>query len=434
MDKQVVLYRASLLHTPVFSHVEYVGDGALVVEQGRIIFAGEYSRARTLYSRVPVVTYANAVLLPGFIDTHVHLPQWSIAGVGKGELLHWLEHCVFPAEARFADAAFAHQHALAFFRAALALGTTAMAVYSSSHYDATHAAFQAAAETGIRAFMGRTMMDRHAPANLLASAENNIEESLRLASQWHGYDSGRLGYVLTPRFALSCTPELLQRCGEVARSEGLPVQTHLAENPEELRAIAAAFPERISYADVYDHAGLLGENTIVAHCIYLSPHEQQCIRERRCAIAHCPSSNRFLQSGVMPIQAYIQNGLRLSVGTDVGAGHSLSVLREAREAIETSKTWNILHRTQQQAVLTPEQALWLATKGGADALGIGNAVGDFTVGKEADFVVIDTARFAPPPHTHDSVSVLLSRLLYATHLPITHTYVRGQQLYSREEM
>lgn len=432
MNKQLAFYRASLLHTPVFSQVEYIGDGALVVEGGRILFSGEYSRAAALYPSASVVVYPNAVLLPGFVDAHVHLPQWSIAGVGRGELLDWLETYVFPTEARFSDAAFAYEHALAFFHAALAIGTTAMAVYSSSHYEATNVAFRAAAETGIRVLMGRAMMDRNAPAELLASADSNISESLRLASSWHGYDSGRLRYVLTPRFALSCTPNLLRRCGDIARSEGLPVQTHLAENPEELRAIASAFPHTRSYTDVYNQAGLLSENTIVAHCIYLSAQERQSIKEQQCAIAHCPSSNRFLQSGVMPLQEYIQSGMRLSLGTDVGAGYSLSMLREACEAIESSKTWNIVHRTQQQAVLTPEQALWLATQGGANALGLGSTIGSFSIGKEADFLVFNTEKLSPQPTDRDTPSALLAHLMYCTSLPITHTYVRGQLLYSRK--
>lgn len=432
MKKQITLYRASLLHTPVYSQVDYIRDGVLAVEEGRIVFAGEYSRAILLYPTASVVAYSGAILLPGFIDSHVHLPQWSIAGVGRGELLHWLETYVFPAEARFADTVFAHEHALAFFRAALAVGTTAMAVYSSSHYHATNVAFQVAAETGIRALIGRAMMDRNAPAELLSDTDSNIAESLRLASDWHGYDNGRLRYVLTPRFALSCTPELLHRCGDIARSEGLPVQTHLAENPEELRAVASAFPYSHSYADVYNQAGLLGERTIVAHCLHLLPQERLCIKEQRCAIAHCPSSNRFLQSGVMPLQEYLHSGMRLSLGTDVGAGYSLSMLREACEAIESSKTWNILHRSQQQEVLTPEQALWLATKGGADALGIDDTVGDFSIGKEADFLVVDTKQLSPQPNEQDTPSVLLARLMYCASLPITHTFVRGQLVYSQE--
>lgn len=433
MNSSIVVFCAALMHTPGGS-LHYNADAALVVQNGRILFSGERSRALELYPEAQFRSYPSCVILPGLVDTHVHLPQWDIAGIGRGELLHWLNTYVFPAEARFADTDFAFDRSVRFFRDALSAGTTTLSVYSAPFFEATDAAFRAAAHTGVRVCMGRTLMDCHAPAELLASAERNIAESLQLANRWHNADDGRLMYTLTPRFALACTPGLLRQCGDIARSEGLRVQTHLAENHQEICRVAETFTECSSYAQVYEQAGLLGAHTILAHCIYLSPQERALLLHNGCAVAHCPSSNRFLQSGVMPLREYLHSGLLVGLGSDVGAGYSLSILHEACEAVETSKLWNIVHSENPAPVLSPEEALYLATLGGAKALGLDHRIGDFTPGKEADFCVVDLARLRPLPD-FDTVDPgdLLARVLYSTHDLVARTFVRGKQVWSEEK-
>lgn len=433
MNHTIVVYCAGLLHMPDRT-VRYIADGALAVHNGRILFAGERHIALENYPEAQFQYYPAGILIPGLVDTHVHLPQWGIAGIGQGELLHWLHTYVFPAEARFTDPEVAFARAVRFFRDALAVGTTTLSVYSAPFLEATDMAFRAAAQVGVRVCMGRTMMDRFAPDILLADAGRNIDESLQLAARWHGFDDGRLLYTLTPRFAPACTPELLERCGEIARSEGLRIQTHLAENLGELHRVAELFPEVSLYTRVYDRAGLLGAHTILAHCIYLSPQERQLLLHRGCAVAHCPSSNRFLQSGVMPLREYLRDGMRTGLGSDVGAGYSLDMLHEAREAIETSKTWNILHRDQPAPPLAPEEAFFLATRGGAEALGLDHIIGDFTAGREADFCVVDAARLRRAsdngPLSHQE---LTARILYADRDLVKQTFVRGRQVWDGGE-
>lgn len=432
MNNSIVVFCAALIHTPGGA-LHYRADAALAVQNGKILFSGERSRALELYPEAQFRSYPSCGILPGLVDTHVHLPQWDIAGIGRGELLHWLNTYVFPAEARFADTDFAFDRSVRFFRDALSAGTTTLSVYSAPFFEATDAAFRAAAHTGVRVCMGRTLMDCHAPAELLASAERNIAESLQLAHRWHNVDEGRLMYTLTPRFALACTPGLLRQCGDLARSEGLRVQTHLAENYQEIGRVAETFTESSSYAQVYEQAGLLGAHTILAHCIHLSPQERALLLHNGCAVAHCPSSNRFLQSGLMPLREYLHSGLPVGLGSDVGAGYSLSILHEACEAVETSKLWNIVHRENPAPVLSPEEAFYLATLGGAKALGLDHRIGDFTPGKEADFCVVDLARLRPLPNFETvAPGDLLARVLYSTHDLVTRTFVRGNEVWSEE--
>ncbi len=425
MQTDITLYCGAILHALSPQKCQYIPNGGLVVRSTTVLFAGEREEALRLYPFAVVVDYSSAILLPGFIDTHVHLPQWPIIGLGGGELLEWLQTRVFPSEAQYANPDIARLRSAQFFRDALACGTTAMAVYCSPFYTATHEAFRAAAESGIRAVMGRTLMDTGAPPVLLASAEQNIAESIQLANNWHLYDEGRLRYAVTPRFALSCTPDLLRRCGEFARAEHLVIQTHLSENLFELAAVAQAFPEHASYTEVYDHFGLLTHRSVFAHCIHLTAHEQQALRDNNCAVSHCPTSNRFLQSGVMALRRYMNAGTTIALGTDVGAGYSLSVLHEAKEAIETSKSWNIIHRSEPEAALTPEEALWLATLAGAEVLDMGSTAGNFLPGKEADFIAVEKPYYSADT---DTPGEAIARLMYSSPR-ILATYVRGKKLY-----
>lgn len=431
MTRSILYHSSHLLNPQDHRRWALVVDGALVVsEQGLIAFAGSYAAAQEQFPTAVVVELGQAVLMPGLVDTHVHLPQYPAAGLGRGELLTWLETIIFPLEAQFADPEFAQAQSEQFFRDALAVGTTTMSVYCSSHYQATDIAFAAALAAGLRVCMGKTMMDCHAPLPLLSSATENIEQSLELAHRWHGAGGGRLQYTLTPRFAGCCSGKLMQRCGEVGAVEGLRIQTHIAENPEELNLIASLFPEALSYADIYARYNLLTERTILAHAIYLNAAELQQLQATHCAIAHCPTSNRFLQSGVMPLRQYLETDLRIGLGCDVAGGYSLSLLAEAREACESSKTWNLMHRGAEQPPVTPTEALWLATLGGAEALGMAEQIGSLDIGKSADFLVLDWSMLRPQESPIADLTDLVARFVYTTTgvNPVRQTFVQGQQV------
>lgn len=429
------LYSGFLVHPLDKGGLEYIPEGALVVsDMGQIVFKGTRTDALRDFTDIPEERYANAVILPGLVDTHVHLPQYEAAAIGTGELLDWLNTYIFPLEARFADEEYAHIQSQRFFYDALRLGTTTMSVYCSSHRRATEIAFESAFHAGLRVCMGKTMMDHSAPENILTSAEQNITDSLALAKAWNGAGKGRLQYTLTPRFAGSCSRELLRKTGEVARIEGLRIQTHLSENPSELRYIAELFPEHTSYTDVYHAYGLLTDKTIMAHSIYLSSQEKALLKAHNCAIAHCPCSNRFLQSGVMALRQMLNEGFRIGLGSDVAGGSSLSMLNEAKEAAESSKTWNIVYRGEEMPVINAEEALWLATLGGARALGLEDVTGNFNVGKEADFIVCDIDEIMPQSSSFVLPENMISRLVYGAHPHvISKTVVQGKVVYQKQQ-
>ena len=313
--------------------------------------------------------------MPGFVDTHVHLPQFAIMGIGSGELLSWLNTYTYPEEARFADPEYAAKISQQFFDALVANGTTTAVVYSSVHEEATDIAFCAAQASGIRVFIGKVMMDRNSPEALLEETEQSISRSVRLFNKWDGAEEGRLRYIFTPRFAAACSMQLMKRIGAIALERGAFVQSHLSENRHEVEWVRRLFPSSPSYAAVYDSAGLLTERSIMAHCIHLAPDEIALLSRARTKVAFCPYSNRTLRSGTMPYQTLRDAGLNISLGTDVAGGPSLSMLEQMREAMTAAQIpWS--------------EALYLATLAGAKALGLAGSIGNFEPGKDADFVVV----------------------------------------------
>lgn len=315
-------------------------------------------------------------IVPGFVDTHVHLPQFAIMGVGSGELLEWLHTHTYPEEARFADPDYAARISQMFFESLVANGTTTAAIYSSVHEEATDLAFSAAQRKGIRAFIGKAMLDQHSPPALLEKTGDSIAASLRLFEKWDGADGGRLRYIFTPRFAGSCTMELMQGVGRIARERNAFVQSHLSENKDEVEWVQSLFPSLPSYAAIYDAAGLLTERTIMGHCIHLSHDEIGLLSRTRTKVAFCPYSNRNLRSGTMPYRLLRDAGLTIGLGTDVAGGPSLSMIDQMQEAMDA-------------AGISWDEALCLATLGGAAALGLDDSIGSFAPGKDADFVVMD---------------------------------------------
>jgi guanine deaminase len=297
-------------------------------------------------------------------------------GIGTGELLSWLKNYIYPEEERFSDAKYAADVSKAFFDALTANGTTTAVVYSSVHEEATDLAFQAASAKGIRAFIGKVMMDCNVPPALQETAKESVAASIRLFEKWDGRDDGRLRYVFTPRFAASCSMQLMKDTGRAARERGAFIQSHLSENLAEVQWIRELFSESLSYAHVYDDAGLLGNRTIMAHCIHLSPEEIGLLARRRTNVAFCPYSNRTLRSGIMPYRKLRDAGLNISLGTDISGGPSLSMLDQMDEAVKAAN-------------ISEAEALYLSTLAGAKTLGLDDRIGSFAPGKDADFVVLE---------------------------------------------
>ncbi len=329
------------------------------------------------------------LLMPGFIDTHVHSPQLDVIASPAAGLLDWLQTYTFPAEQRFADPAVAADGAARFLDALLAHGTTAAVVFPTVHKVSAEALFAAAAARGMRLVAGKVLMDRHAPDGLrddVAGAERDCEE---LIARWHG--QGRNAYAVTVRFAATSTPDQLSMAGDLCRRHpGVYMQTHVAENTAEVRWIAELFPAARSYLDVYRQHGLLHERAVLAHGIWLDAPDRALLRETGAQIAHCPTSNLFLGSGLFDWQAAVDSGHRVSLASDVGGGTSLSMVRTIAEAYKVQA----LRGTR----LTAWSALHAATRGAAQALQLDGEIGHLDPGAMADLALWDWAQGAVATH------------------------------------
>jgi guanine deaminase len=366
-------------------------------------------------------TTPGCVWMPGFVDTHVHFPQTRALGRSSGTLLKWLEKTIFSEEARFADDAYASDVAREFCGHLLRQGTTSASIYGSSHASATELLFQELERSGLRAQAGLCLMDRGAPDELCVPAEQALRESEALARRWDGRDHGRLRFCVTPRFALSCSPELLRGAAALSVKLSLPVQTHLSENLEEIEAVSRQFPENTSYLETYDAHGLCHERSLFGHAIHLSESEWQLMASRRAAVSHCPDSNFFLGSGTFRLSEAERHGVRVGLGSDVGAGRTFSMRRIASSAYDAALL--------QGRKLDPAEVLWLATVGGAEALGWSETVGRLEPGMEADLVAIECRAAGEAGATREEI---LDALVFNTDdCPVRETWVRGRKLWER---
>lgn len=385
----VELHRGALLHflaDPADAgdaSYEYFSDGALRVEDGTITAAGPADEVLANSPANAVVReHPHAILIPGFIDTHIHYPQMDMVGAHGEQLLEWLERYVFPTEARFADRAHADEVAQRFLRELLRNGTTTALVFATVHPESVDAFFEASEALGTRMIAGKVLMDRNAPAHLCDTAETGYRQSKALIERWH--NRGRQRYAITPRFAPTSSAAQLAAAGRLLREHpDVYVHTHMSENLNEVAWVGELFPELDHYLHSYDAAGLLGRRSIFAHCIHLSDAEWQRMAETQSNIAYCPTSNLFLGSGLFPLQRAREHGVQTGLGTDIGAGTSFSLLQTMNEAYKVQQL--------QGDSLLPLESFYLATLGGAQALDLQDLIGSFSPGKEADFVVLDLA-------------------------------------------
>jgi guanine deaminase len=397
-DPFVVPSRDALRHEP---------DALIVCAEGRIVACGPAAEwLPALPAGVPVTRYGNALIVPGFIDTHVHYPQLPVIAAFGRTLLDWLDDYTYVAEQRFADPAFAAVAAEAFLDEALRHGTTTAMVYGTVHAGSTDAFFAAAHARGLRMIAGKLLMDRHAPTALTDTAQSGYDDSKALIERWHG--RGRLGYAVTPRFAPTSTPAQLDAAGALLREHpGVWLQTHLAENHDEIAWVARLFPAARDYLDVYARHGLVGRRSVFGHGIHLAEDAWRRLHEAGAAIAHCPTSNTFLGSGLFRLRDARRASRPVHVGlaTDVGGGTTLSMLATMGEAYKVARMAG--------APLDAAQLLWLATAGAAQALDLDGVAGTLAPGADADFAVLDLdatplLRFRMPfcRDVHEQLAVL----------------------------
>ena len=378
----MTLFRGTFLDTPQSPfrghHLRADQDAALLVRDGVIEARGQADELLREHPDEEVVDLSGGLVLPGFVDTHVHFPQVrAIGGLGM-PLLDWLERCALPEEARLADPTYAASVAADFVDGLARAGTTTALVFGSHFAGAVDALFAEADRVGLRVTSGLVLSDRVLRQDLFTDPDRAYAEGLALATRWHGH--GRLRYAVTPRFSLSCTDPLLESAGALLRDVPEALFTsHLNENAEEIAGVRDLFG--CDYATSYDKHGLLGPRSVLAHNVHPTRGELRVLGQRDVAVAHCPTSNASLGSGLFPLGAHLAYGVRVALGSDVGAGTGFSLFKEGLQAYFVQQ---LLGREGGGHKLTAGHLLHLATASGADALGLAETVGDFSVGKQYD--------------------------------------------------
>lgn len=436
MSPNLQAYRGSLLHflaDPAFStdaHV-YHADGLLIVADGKVQAAGDYASLHaTLPPATPVHDYRGKLLMPGFIDTHLHYPQTDMIASPADGLLPWLETYTFPTERQFEDPAHAGQVAEFFLDELLRCGTTTAMVYCTVHPQSVDAFFSASERRGLRMVAGKVLMDRNCPEFLRDTAEGGARDTEALIQRWH--KRGRALYAITPRFAPTSTDTQLHLAGELARAyPDTFIQTHVSENQAECAWVHELFPQARSYIDVYDSVGLLRPRSMYGHCIWLDETDRARMAESGAAAAICPTSNLFLGSGLFDFAAADAAGMALSLATDVGGGSSFSMLQTMNEAYKVARL--------KGSYLPALRMFYLATLGAARSMQLEGVIGNFAAGAEADFIVLDPA--ATPllerrNRAWQDGAASLEELLFALALlgddrAVAATYAAGQPVYRR---
>ena len=356
--------------------------GAVLLRDGLIAAVGEAQALRRAYPAAAAVDYGDALVLPGFVDCHVHYPQTAIIASWGKRLIDWLNTYTFPEEMRFADRAYAAEIARRYLDLVLVHGTTTVASYCTTREVSVDAFFEAAAARGMRVVAGRTCMDRNAPEGLCDDPQTAYDESKRLIARWHG--RGRAGYAVTPRFAPTSTEAQLAALGALwSEHPDCAMQTHLAEQVDEIAWVRTLFPRARDYLDTYEAAGLLGPGAIFGHVVYPEPRELAALAAAGAAVAHCPTSNMFIGSGLCDVTGLVEAGVTVGLATDTGGGSSFSMLHTMAAAYEVSQL--------RGRPLHPAELLWLATAGSARALRLEDRIGRLEPGFEADLVVLDLA-------------------------------------------
>ncbi len=392
MDRNFAI-RGIICYTPGADGLVVRENAYAVCEEG--VCRGVFDALPERFGALEVVDCTDRLVLPGLVDLHIHAPQYAYCGTGMDyELMEWLDRVAFPEEMRYADADYAARAYGLFARSLKQSATTRAVVFGTLHVQATLLLMDCMEQSGLVSYVGKVNMDRDAPPELTEeSAERSAADTRRFILESARRNYRRTKPILTPRFVPSCTDALMAALGGIRREYGLPVQSHLSENPDEVALVGRLQPEAAFYGDAYDRFGLFGDaggsapglNTVMAHCVYSTPEEVQRLLDNGVWVAHCPSSNMNLGSGIAPVRRYLERGLRVGLGSDVAGGTTESMFRAVTDAIQVSKLyWRYIDREAKP--LTFPESLYLATKGGGAFFG---KVGSFEDGYAFDAVVLD---------------------------------------------
>ncbi len=381
------VYRANILHFLDDPDIhgedayQFFEDGALVVEEGVVVAVGNIDDIeRILPENINTIDYRGYLIIPGFIDTHIHYPQVEVMASYGAQLLDWLNNYTFPAERQFEDKTYASNMAEFFLDQLLRSGTTSALVFGTVHKQSVDAFFEASERRNTRMICGKVMMDRNAPDYVCDTPQTSYDDSRALIERWHG--NGRQLYAVTPRFAITSTQAQLEQAGRLVREfPDVYMQTHISENKDEVALVKTLFPDSKDYLDVYDQHGLVGKRSVFAHGIHLNERELARFSETGASVSFCPTSNLFLGSGLLDIDTLEKEQVAYSIATDVGGGTSFSMLTTLHEAYKVAQLGG--HK------LSPLKSLYLATLGNAKTIQLDDTIGSFRTGNEADFVVLD---------------------------------------------
>ncbi|MCA9836010.1 MAG: guanine deaminase [Trueperaceae bacterium] len=381
------LIRGYVLHTlknPFFEEEALEGfeDGALLIEKGKILELGDFSQVSKRYPDADVIYYKDAFILPGFVDCHVHYPQVPIIGAMGLRLLEWLDTRTLPEEARLADSDYARTQARVFLGLLARNGTTTALVFGAHFKEAMHVFFDEADKSGLRITSGLVLGDRLLKDELHTDPDKAYAENLELIRRWHNH--GRLRYAVTPRFSLSCSDELLAVCGRLLKEQpDLFFTSHINEQIEEIETVLELFEDSSDYLSTYEKHGLVGKHSVFAHNVHVSDSELGRLAKAESSIAHCASSNMFIGSGLFDMKRHLEHQVQFALGSDVGGGTGFSLFKEGLMAYQGQ-----MLQLAKGFPLTATQLLYLATLAGAKALHLDQTVGNFAVGKEADFMIV----------------------------------------------
>lgn len=417
--------KGHICYSKSLREVETVENGYLVCVDGRS--AGVFEELPEAFSHLPVTDFGDKLIIPGLVDLHLHAPQYTFRSLGMDlELLDWLETRTFPEEAKYKDLEYAKKAYSIFTEGLKYSATTRACIFATLHRPASIALMDMLEETGLKTMVGKVNMDRNCPDILREEGPHEAaEDTLLWLSQIENRYENTMP-VITPRFIPTCSDELMERLGQIAREQGLPVQSHLSENQGEIAWVKELCPWSGFYGDAYDHFGMFGGEvkTVMAHCVWSSKEEQERMKENGVFIAHCPESNTNLSSGIAPIREYLDQGLRVGLGSDIAGGTKESIFFAMAEAIRVSKLrWRLVDDTK--APLTVEEAFFLGTKGGGAFFG---KVGSFEEGYELDAVVLDDEALPHPQSL--SVRERLERMIYLSdERHIAAKYTAGRQIF-----
>lgn len=415
------VYKAHILFTPERSRFEVLENGYIAVEDG--VVAGVAANLSSLGCEGAEVTdFGDCLLIPAMNDMHVHASQYRNQGIAMDlELLPWLENYTFPEEMKYTDEAYARRMYSRFVRDLWRFGTMRACVFATVHTESTRLLMHLFQEAGMGALVGKVAMNRNCPDGLIESVDEMVSGTEALISEFNSPD-GLVRPIITPRFVPSCTPDMLKACGELAAQYGLPVQSHLSENTSEIAWVQSLEKESTSYGDAYDRYGLFGQTpTVMAHCVWTAGEELELMKRRGVMVAHCPTSNLNIASGLAPIRTFIEEDVPVGLGSDISGGHDLNIFRMMVFAIQVSKA--VYQRDHSKPFLTLSEAFWLATKSAGRFFG---RVGSFEHGYEFDALVIDDSDL-----NHDNYSLLqrLERYVYlGDDRQIIHRFCRGSDL------